>query len=326
VSGIVLLLQDSVRALQDTAATGHIPGIPTPVRAPPRPPPGFSWLQMWRELIQFVGYFLAIGAIGFRFGIVRRVRGMTGEARKILRADNAAFFGMLGVFLLLLSFIGGLYVESVVRQVVFAELLPPNLARFEFKLGMLAVALIGYRLVGTDPSIGWLLASIGVLCVVLQPLYTGKLGGKVNSIHILAASTWLGTLLILSVVGIRGVIRSDASGRERAELIADLANSFSPLALTAATIVGITGLTTAWLHLKRLSSLWTTSYGIALVVKLMLVAIVIALGAWNWRRVRPSLGGEGSELTIRRSATMELAFAALVLLATSVLVTLPSPR
>ncbi len=54
--------------------------------------------------------------------------------------------------------------------------------------------------------------------------------------------------------------------------------------------------------------------------------IVVALGAWNWRRVRPSLGDEGSELTIRRSASMELAFAALVLITTSVLVTLPSPK
>jgi putative copper export protein len=63
-----------------------------------------------------------------------------------------------------------------------------------------------------------------------------------------------------------------------------------------------------------------------LVVKLILVAMVMALGAWNWKRVRPSLGGEGSELIIRRSATLELTFAALVLLATSVLVTLPSPK
>ena len=110
------------------------------------------------------------------------------------------------------------------------------------------------------------------------------------------------------------------------ELVADLVNSFSPLALVAASIVAITGTTTAWLHLKRISALWTTSYGIALVIKLALVLIVVSFGAWNWRRVRPSLGGEGSELTIRKSATVELAFAALVLVATSVLVSLPSPR
>jgi putative copper export protein len=281
---------------------------------------------MSREFVQFVGYFLAIGALGFRFGIVRRVRGMTDEARKILRPDNAALLGMLGVFMLLLSFIGGLYLLSVVRKTAFEEMLPTNLGAFAFKLGMLGVALVGYRLVRSDPSIGWALASIGMLCVVLQPLYTGKLAGKINAIHILAASTWLGTLLVLTVVGIRGVIRSHTSGQERAELIADLVNSFSPLALSASAIVGITGLTTAWLHLKRVSALWTSSYGITLIVKLILVAIVVTLGAWNWRRVRPSLGAEGSELTIRRSATMELTFAALVLLATSVLVTLPSPK
>lgn len=289
-------------------------------------PPEFSWLKMFKELLQFVGYFLAIGAVGFRFGIVRRVQGMSDEARKNLRADNAALFGVLGVMLVLLSFVGGLYVESVMRKVVVAELLPTDLSRFEFKLGMLAVALVGYRLVRTDPAIGWALATIGTLCVVLQPLYTGKLAGKINAVHILAASTWLGTLLVLTIIGIRGVIRSATVGLQRAELVADLVNSFSPLALFSAAVVGITGLATAWLHLKRLSALWTTSYGMALVVKLILVAIVVALGAWNWRRVRPSLGDAGSELSIRRSATMELAFAALVLLVTSVLVTLPSPK
>jgi putative copper export protein len=105
-----------------------------------------------------------------------------------------------------------------------------------------------------------------------------------------------------------------------------LVNSFSPLALTAASVVALTGLTTAWMHLKRVSSLWTTGYGITLVIKLIFVLIVVVLGAWNWRRVRPSLGEEGTELTIRRSATMELTFGALVLLCTAVLVTLPSPH
>lgn len=147
-----------------------------------------------------------------------------------------------------------------------------------------------------------------------------------NAVHIFAASTWLGTLLVLMVIGIRRVIRSTSTGVQRAELIGDLVNSFSPLALVAAAIVAITGVITAWLNLKRLSSLWTTSYGIALVGKLIFVVIVVVLGAWNWRRVRPSLGGEGSEEIIRRSATMELTFAAFVLVATSVLVSLPSPR
>ena len=278
------------------------------------------------ELVQFVGYFLAIGAVGFRFGVVRRTRGISDEAKEILRADKAAMFGVVGVLLIGLALVGGPYINAITHDKTFAESLPKNLSAFEFKLAMLALALVGFALVRVASSVGWTVAAIGILFAVLQPVYTGKLSGKVNAVHILAASTWLGTLMVLSVVGIRGVIRSATADQQRAELVSDLVNSFSPLALTAATIVGITGLTTAWLHLKRLSSLWTTSYGMTLVVKLILVAIVVTLGAWNWRRVRPSLGDEGSELTIRRSATMELTFAALVLIVTSVLVTLPSPK
>ena len=278
------------------------------------------------ELIQFVGYFLAIGAIGFRFGVVRKARGISDEAMVILGPDRAALFGVVGVLLIALALIGGPFVNAIANGKTFAESLPKNLPAFEFKVAMLVLALLGFTVVRVTSSVGWTVAAIGILAAVLQPLYTGKLSGKVNAIHILAASTWLGTLLVLTAIGIRGVIRSHTSGQQRAELVADLVNSFSPLALTSAAVVGITGLTTAWLHLKRLSALWTTSYGIALIVKLILVAIVVTLGAWNWRRVRPSLGDEGSELTIRRSATMELTFAALVLLATSVLVTLPSPK
>ena len=278
------------------------------------------------ELIQFVGYFLAIGAIGFRFGVVRKARGISDEAMVILGPDRAALFGVVGVLLIALALIGGPFANAIANGKTFAESLPKNLPAFEFKVAMLVLALLGFTLVRVTSSVGWTVAAIGILAAVLQPLYTGKLSGKVNAVHILAASTWLGTLLVLTAIGIRGVIRSHTSGQQRAELVADLVNSFSPLALISAAIVGITGLTTAWLHLKRLSALWTTSYGIALIVKLILVAIVVTLGAWNWRRVRPSLGDEGSELTIRRSATMELTFAALVLLATSVLVTLPSPK
>jgi len=278
------------------------------------------------ELVQFVGYFLAIGAVGFRFGVVRRTRGISDEVKEILRADKAAVFGMIGVLLIGLALVGGPCINAITHNKTFAESLPKNLSAFEFKLAMLALALVGFALVRVASSVGWTLAAIGILFAVLQPIYTGKLSGKVNAVHILAASTWLGTLLVLTMIGIRGVIKSAAAGQQRAELVYDLVNSFSPLALTAATIVGISGLTTAWLHLKRVSSLWTTSYGLTLIVKLILVGIVVALGAWNWRRVRPSLGDEGSELTIRRSATMELTFAALVLIATSVLVTLPSPK
>ena len=319
----IALLQAVAQTIQDTAPAGGQPGAPA---GPGGPPPGFSFTKAFFELLQFVGYFLAIGAIGFRFGIVRQIRGMSDEAKAILRADNAALLGILGIVLLGLSYLGGPYIDSIAHHKAFAESLPKNMAQFEFRMTMLALALVGFALVRASSSVGWMLAAIGILAAVLQPVYTGRFPNKVNAVHIFAASTWLGTLLVLMLIGIRRVIRSTSTGVQRAELIGDLVNSFSPLALVAAAIVAITGVTTAWLNLKRLSSLWTTSYGIALVGKLIFVVIVVVLGAWNWRRVRPSLGGEGSEEIIRRSATMELTFAAFVLVATSVLVSLPSPR
>lgn len=290
------------------------------------PPPGFSFTDAITQLVEFVGYFLAVGAVGFRFGIVRRVRGLSDEAHGILRADNAAMLGILGVLLLALTALGGPFLQSIAENKSFAASLPRNLHPFEFKLAMLALAFIGFAIVRAAPGLGWTIAAIGVLCTVLQPLYTGKLAGKVNAVHVLAASTWLGTLLVLALIGIRGVIRSATAGLQRAVLVADLVNSFSPLALTSAAIVAITGATTAWLHLKHISALYTSSYGITLLIKLVFVLIVVVLGAWNWKRVRPSLGAEGSEHTIRQSARMELTFAGLVLIVTSVLVTLPSPK
>jgi putative copper export protein len=251
---------------------------------------------------------------------------MSDEARGILRADNAAMLGMLGVLLLALTTLGAPYLQAIANNKTFAESLPKNMGPFEFRLAVLAIAFVGFALVRATPSLGWTIAAIGILVTALQPLYTGRLAGKVNAVHVLAASTWIGTLLVLTIVGIHGVMRSAAAGAQRALLVSDLVNSFSPLALTAATILVITGVTTAWLHLKRISALWTTSYGIALLVKLVLVAMVVVLGAWNWKRVRPSLGAEGTEETIRRSATMELTIAGLVLIATAVLVTLPSPK
>jgi putative copper export protein len=320
-TNLASLLQAVAQTTQEMGPPGGGPG------GPGGPPPGFSYRDALMELIRFAGFFLAIGAIGFRFGIVRRVRGMSDEARTILRADNAALLGILGVLLLVLNTLGAPYLASIADNKSFAEALPKNLNPFEFKLAMLALAFVGFALVRAAGSFGWTVAAIGILFAVLQPLYTGRnFSGKVNAVHILAASTWIGTLLVLTLVGIRGLMRRNSGGQQRAELVADLVNSFSPLALTASAIVAITGATTAWLHLKRLSALWTTSYGVALMVKLVFVAIVVVLGAWNWRRVRPSLGIEGTEQIIRRSATMELTFAALVLIATSVLVTLPSPR
>ncbi|HJQ11214.1 MAG TPA: CopD family protein [Gemmatimonadaceae bacterium] len=314
---ILHLLQDIAQTAQGVAQ--RPPGGPAAEHA-------FSFTDALFELIQFLGWFLSVGAIGFRFGVARHVRGISDDARRILAADNAAALGAIGVILLFVSYLGGPLIESMTSGKAFTAVLPRNRGQFEVRMTVLAIALIGFLMVRASAMPGWILASLGVTIAVLFPIYTGRGAGKINAVHIFAASAWLGTLLVLTIVGIRGVIARQPSDTPHTILVADLVNSFSPLALTAACVVALSGLTTAWLHLKRISSLWTTSYGVMLIIKLIFVAIVVSLGAWNWRRIRPSLGDPGTEQTIRRSATMELTFGAIVLICTAILVTLPSPR
>jgi putative copper export protein len=113
---------------------------------------------------------------------------------------------------------------------------------------------------------------------------------------------------------------------DREKAIAEMVHRFSVVGLGGAALLGITGLITGWTHLDPLSALWTTAYGYALIAKLCVVVVVLGLGAWNWRRVGPALGTDGGGRTIRRTASIELAFAALVLLITGILVSLPSPK
>ena len=103
-------------------------------------------------------------------------------------------------------------------------------------------------------------------------------------------------------------------------------NAFSPVALGSAFVLVVFGVITAWRHLKYLAALWTTPYGYALLAKLFVVLIVIALGAWNWRRQRPLLGSESAATAIRRSASAELIAAFVVLIVTAILVSVPTPE
>jgi putative copper export protein len=173
---------------------------------------------------------------------------------------------------------------------------------------------------------GWVLAAIGFLAALLRNGLLGEWRELANPMHVLAAGMWIGTLFVMIVAGISVVLRNDLAREHRGPLVSDMVYSFSPLALTASAVLVLFGVIIAWEHLHVISNLWSTPYGVALIVKLVFVAAVFALGAWNWQRQRPSLGSETAALAIRRSATSEVAVAAVVLAATAVLLSIPAPR
>jgi putative copper export protein len=166
---------------------------------------------------------------------------------------------------------------------------------------------------------------IGV-AFALRNIMMGRWTALVNPLHEVAAGLWLGTLFVLVIAGLPAVLLSAVPRDRRGLLVVELVARFSPLALVAAAILGLTGIITAWIHLKYIAALWTTPYGYALVAKLCVVAIVVALGAWNWRRMVPKMGTEEAAHQLRLSAITELVFAAIVLLITAILVSLPGPK
>jgi copper transport protein len=135
-----------------------------------------------------------------------------------------------------------------------------------------------------------------------------------DALHVAAASCWLGTLFVLALVVI--LPRRDA--------ILPCVRAFSPVALTSASTLAITGLWAAYVHVGSWSAVLGSSYGRTLCVKLALVTAVAAVGAYNWRWATPKLVA-GDPHAIRNSARAELILGALVLLATAILVATPLP-
>ncbi len=292
-----------------------------------------AWGDIGSDWIGFLGLFALVGAIGFRALVVARA--MAWERSEpdsklrmaVLRAAsrNAAIVGALGTGVMVLSLVARFATQGGVQG---------SASTLWIIGGALVLALLGFILVWASVDrpnvVAWTLAGLGVAWVALGDAVTalvhGRWAGVLNPIHSTGAALWLGTLLVMVVAGFPAVLVQTTVPSSRGPLVANLVNAFSPVALWSAALVGLTGVLTAWRHLKSLAALWTTAYGLALVMKLCLVAVVVGLGAWNWRRVRPMLGDEPAAYVIRRSATAELGFAALVLVVTAVLINLPTPK
>ena len=291
------------------------------------------WPQPITEYIGFIGSLLPAGAIGFRYFVMRGAlaRGERTSADTTRRrvysdtARRAAMIGLIGVVVAIALMLYQLPGLAARRHVSVGQLLSST-AAVQLQGGFLVLAFVGFALALRGTSAGWPLATVTFLAALLRNGLLGEWKDLANPIHVLSAGLWIGTLFVMLVAGISVVMRNDVAREQRGAIVSDMVYSFSPLALTAAAVLVVFGVIIAWEHLHVLSNLWSTPYGIALIVKLCFVAAVFALGAWNWRRQKPTLGTEPAALALRRSATSEVAVAALVLAATAVLLSIPAPR
>jgi copper transport protein len=135
---------------------------------------------------------------------------------------------------------------------------------------------------------GAALAAAGVLFVPGAVGHAGQtsprgLSVPFDALHLLSGSLWLGGLVGLLVLWF-------ALGAEgRIPALSVIVPRFSALALASVLVLLATGTGATIFHMPTLDALWKTSYGVAILVKIGLLAAACVLAAGNLLRTRPRL-------------------------------------
>jgi copper transport protein len=293
----------------------------------------------------FAALLAMIGVVAFRFGVLARLARDEAFRPVAARAEAGAWtIALAAASLSMLTLAGRLWLQAsalgmrtedwsgdqltalVTGTVWGLGWLLQAIATCAFVMGMLIARAPHGR------AAGWMGAAGSVVLLAAVPSLSGHAAGvegltalaiMADALHVLAAGAWIGSLLMVLAIGIPATLGTTAQAYGS---VAMMVRAFSPMALIAGAVVGATGVVSTLLHIGAAGNLWGTGYGRALLLKVALLTLVGATGFYNWRRVLPSLGAddEGTR-RLQRSARVELAIAAAVLLVTAVLVALPTP-
>ena len=164
----------------------------------------------------------------------------------------------------------------------------------------------------------------GAAAIVL-PALAGHAGQKsprglalpLDTVHMAAVSIWLGGLIGLIVFWL-----SIAAGN-RVAALAYVVPRFSVAAFGSVVVLIGTGIGSSFLELPTFASLWETSYGQALLVKIGLLFAALMLAGVNFARTKPRLQaaraqpslGPSTAVLLRRLVQGEILFVAAALFA-----------
>jgi len=300
--------------------------------------PVLAAVQQW---LLFTGVVAVVGCVAWRLVVAPRAARTLGESGAAPLAAIERRVARLGLITALLLVVAWM-LRMVVQVLGFhfpGDPLWPDVSFLLFEtfwgtvwmaqgvlIPLTAIAFwIARRRVGRPGlSAGWWAALALVLGLAATLAMSGHAMGvdswrtllvTADTVHTLAAGTWIGSLGVILSAG-----RPPGAGREAVAPFAAQLRSFSSMAVVSVTALVTMGLVLSWTHLTALSDLWTMSYGRLLTAKVALAGVVLGVGFWNWRRGLPGADSEVGAGRVRRHAVWEVSFAAGVLLLTALLV------
>ncbi len=301
--------------------------------------------------LDYVSLSLLIGTLAFLVVAVapavrkdERLRDAFGGlfAMRIRRLLCAAV--LLGVVVSVLGVLlqgaeaGGVSLWSSLRWSIASSTLD---SRFGWVWGIRAIVwlAIAGALIARRHRVGRALVALGAAYLVITPALAGHasiqppvgLFFPLDVLHVTAASFWVGGIatIVFALPAATRVLEPAA----RTPLLLSVLARFSPLALASVCAIALTGLVEAYIDVRSLRALTSTTYGALILAKTALLTILIALGAINRQRIIPALrrlsaatatpGGMG--VLLRATTAAELTAMAAVFGATAALVAYAPP-
>ena len=250
------------------------------------------------QLIRYVGLLaqlLFLGAVAFRSlvwgpGLAAAERAGEMVDRVALEVEAKRWHEVVADVLvgaLIIGLLGGLYVQARATGVVFWELFGTRWGVIWIVRAGLSVAvavLLEGTLTGRRPAwLGWALGAGLLLTTTLSSHSSARPGlvaPVVDLVHLGAAALWTGGLLML-VVALLSAQRAALEPDARRRVAAEWVTRFAGLAAGSVGVLLASGLVLAAQQVQTWNALLLTAYGQTLLLKLAVVVLALAAGAYN---------------------------------------------
>ena len=269
-----------------------------------------------------IGYGAALLAMG---GVLFSVIFAKHAEASVLRLARRLAVGaaLVGLAVLAIRFgiraarISGMGFEGATDPMMLGFVWDSPLGTAAIWRGIGALAILAILL----PRIGQWIALAGTVAVAISFAQVGHTLGEPRAalavllvLHLLAAAFWVGALVPLR----RAALASTG---------ADLLHHFGNVAAFGVAVLIIAGITLAWLLSGSVAALLGTAYGLGLLLKVAIVAVLLGFAALNKVKLVPAVRAEkpGSIHALRRSISTEFLAVAVVLLATATLTSVTTP-